>query len=110
MELFSRNPETPEDQEEDINWLDDLKFFIDHDDELLTQHLFPVINKHKAHPDTPDAYKMYVKPLRHCAIVYCNKFDTELPHKELFPTEAIVELAKLIAETQGKYIEKGDYE
>lgn len=110
FELFSRNPDMPMDQEEDINWLDDLKFYIDHNDELLTQYLFPAINKHKENPTAADAYKLYVNPLRQCAIKYCDKFETELPHKELFPTKSIIELAKHMADSQGQYIEKGDYE
>ena len=109
FELFSRNPDTP-DQEEDVNWLDDLKFYIDHNDELLTNYLFPAIKQHKQHLDQPNAYKIYIKPLRQCAIKYCEKFETDLPHKELFPTKSLAELAKHIADTQGKYIEKGDYE
>ena len=109
FELFSRNPDTP-DQEKDVNWLDDLKFYIDHDDQLLTNYLFPAIKQHKKDLDDVNAYKIYLKPLRQCAIKYCEKFETELPHKELFPIKSLVELAKHIADTQSKYIEKGDYE
>ena len=110
FELFSRNPETPQDDQEDINWLDDLKFYIDHDDALLTQHLFPAVKKHKENPEDLDAYKIYIKPLRQCAINYCDKFGTEKSHKELFPPQDIVKLAKMFADSQGKFIEKGDYE
>jgi hypothetical protein len=48
--------------------------------------------------------------LRQCAIQYCDKFETEKPHKELFPTDSIVKLAKTFAEKQESFIEKGDYE
>jgi hypothetical protein len=110
FELFSRNPEAEQKPEEEINWLDDLKFFIDNNDDLLTQQIFPAVARHKQHKDSDSAYKVYVKPLRQCAIKYCDKFETEKPHKELFPTSAIVKLARHLADQQGSFIEKGDYQ
>ena len=109
MELFSVNPGEENEKEEDIDWLDDLKFYIDHNDELLTKVMFPAINKHKEYPGHPDAYKLYVKPLSHCAEEYCKKFETEKPASELFPKDAIIELARRLAEVQDSFIEKGDY-
>jgi hypothetical protein len=110
FELFSRNPGEQKDPDQDIDWLDDLKFYIDNDDEMLSTYILPAVAQQKKHNDTGTSYKIYVKPLRQCAIQYCDKFETEKPHKELFPTDSIVKLAKTFAEKQESFIEKGDYE
>lgn len=110
FELFSRNPQDAHTPEEEIDWLDDLKFYIDNNDELLTKHIFPAVARQKELVDDPKVYKLYIKPLRRCAEDYCQRFETEKPHKELFPTEEIVKLAKSFAEQQKQFIEKGDYQ
>jgi len=110
FELFSRNPEDQKDPDNDINWLDDLKFYIDNNDDILTKYIFPAVAQQKKHSDSDTSYKVYVKPLRQCAIEYCDKFQTEKPHKELFPTTDIVKLARNFADKQKSFIEKGDYE
>lgn len=110
MELFSVNADGPQQAEDEINWLDDLKFYIDNDDAALTTHLFPAINKHKEHKGHPDAYKLYVPGLTKCAEEYCKKYETESPANELFPKDAIIELARNMAEVQEEFIKKGDYE
>lgn len=109
-EFFSAQPEDREDKEKDIDWLGDLKFFVDNDHDALVEFIFPAVDQHKKNVEDPKAYKVYIKPLRQCAIKYCKKFDTEKDHKTLFPTEEIVKLAKHIAETQKEFIERGDYE
>jgi hypothetical protein len=109
FELFSHNPNDQKDPDEDINWLDDLKFYIDNNDELLSNYIFPAVAQQKKFKDAESSYKAYVKPLRQCAINYCDKFETDKPHKELFPTSAIVKLARKFADQQGSFIEKGDY-
>jgi hypothetical protein len=111
LEFFSSTPQDQdEEKEKDIDWLGDLKFYVDNDDDALINHIFPAIDQHKKNVEDPKAYKIYVKPLRQCAMRYCKKFDTEKNHKELFPTEEIVRLAKEIAEIQKQCIERGDYE
>jgi hypothetical protein len=110
FELFSQNFSDQRDPEEDIDWVSDLKFYIDNDDNLLTNYIFPAVAQQKKINDKDAAYKVYIKPLRQCAMSYCDKFETEKPHKELFPTKSIVKLAKSFAETQNSFIEKGDYE
>jgi hypothetical protein len=109
LEFFSSEPQD-QDQEKEIDWLGDLKFFVDNDDDALINHIFPAVDYHKKNLEDPKAYKIYVKPLRQCAIKYCKKFDTEKSHRDLFPTEEIVKLAKHISETQKEFIERGDYE
>lgn len=110
MELFSQNPDSEQRQEEDIDWLDDLKFYIDNNDDVLAQFILPAINKHKQHQGHPSAYKLYVEPLTKCAEAYCKKFETEHPANELFSKDAIIELARNLADSQDGFIEKGDYE
>jgi hypothetical protein len=110
FELFSYNPQSEKDTDEDIDWLDDLKFYIDNNVELLTHYIFPAIARQKESSDDVNIYKIYIKPLRLCAKDYCQRFETEKPHKELFPTTDIVKLAKSFADIQKSFIEKGDYE
>jgi hypothetical protein len=110
FELFSRNPEEDNELDQDIDWLNDLKFYIDNNDELLSKHIFPAVAQQKTKHSDSDVYKVYIKPLRQCAMSYCDKFETDKPHKELFPTRDIVKLAKSFAETQKSFIDKGDYE
>ena len=47
--------------EDEVNWLDDLKFFIDNDTDVLSKQFFPAIRRHQAMPG-PDAYKFYMNP------------------------------------------------
>jgi hypothetical protein len=70
----------PKQDQQDIDWLGDLKFFIDNDDAI-----------------------------EKCLGHYCEKFEVETP-EEKFPKEKLIELAKRCAEEQEKYLDKGDYE
>ena len=99
----------PKDQEAEIDWLDDLKFFIDNDTDVLSQYYFPAIKRHRQHRDHPKAYKIYIKPIEACKEAYCEKYEIENPD-EKFPRDKIIELAKMCAEEQSKIIERGDYE
>ncbi len=98
----------PKDDKDDINWLEDLKFFMDNDDRLLNQFFFPAVKKHKDYKGHPDAYKLYVKPLMKCKEAYCEKFEIEQSELK-FPKEKIIELAKYIANEQEGFLNKGDY-
>jgi len=100
---------SPKEDEADVDWLDDLKFFIDNDNEMLNKHFFPAIKKHKEHKDHPHVYKVYIRPVEHAVAPYCKKFDIENPD-EKFPKEKLIDLAKRIAEEQARHIERGDYE
>ena len=99
----------PNDEEQDIDWIGDLKFFIDNDDRLLNQHFFPAVKRHKEHVGNPNAYKVYIRPLENCLEQYCNKFEIE-GREEKFPKESLIELAKKIAEEQEQHITNGDYD
>lgn len=107
-ELFSPIG-SPKENDQDIDWLGDLKFYIDNDEKMLSNHFFPAVKRHQEHRGHPDAYKLYIKPIESCLESYCDKFEIE--DRELkFPKEALIELAKQIAEEQEKFIEAGDYE
>jgi len=107
LEMFSPIG-APKDDQQDIDWLEDLKFFIDNDDKMLNQFFFPAIKKHKEHQGNPNAYKLYIRPLSKCKEAYCEKFEIEQP-EEKFTKEKIIELAKYIASEQENFLKKGDY-
>jgi hypothetical protein len=100
---------SPKEDDENVDWLDDLKFFIDNDDTMLNQYFFPAVKKHKEHIGNPNAYKIYVRPIEKCLRHYCDKFKIEAP-EEKFPKEKLIDLAKKIATEQEKFLERGDYE
>jgi hypothetical protein len=106
-EMFSPLGAPKEDQT-DIDWIGDLKFFIDNDDAILNQHFFPAIKKHEQYQGHPDAYKIYLKPLHTCLETYCNKFEVEDPGNK-FPKEKLIELARKFAMQQERFMERGDY-
>jgi hypothetical protein len=99
----------PKEDEHDIDWLGDLKFFMDNDNKMLENYFFPAVKRHKEHRGNPNAYKIYIRPLEKCLSEYCNKFEIEDPETK-FPKEQLIELAKKIAEEQEKFMEHGDYE
>lgn len=107
VELFSPIV-APQEQEDDIDWLDDLKFFMDNDDTMLNQYFFPAVKRHKEHRGNPNAYKIYIRPLESCLEAYCEKFQVEEPEQK-FPKDQLIELAKRIAEEQEQFMERGDY-
>jgi hypothetical protein len=99
----------PKDDQQEIDWLDDLKFFIDNDNRSLQQYFFPAIKRHKEHQGNPNAFKIYIRPVERCMETYCQKYEIENP-EEKFPKEKIIELAKRFASEQEKFLERGDYE
>jgi hypothetical protein len=99
----------PKDEQQDVDWLDDLKFFIDNDDEMLNKYFFPAVKKHKEYKGHPDAYKLYVKSIERCKDHYCQKFEIEKP-EEKFTKEKLIDLAKHFASEQEKHIQNGDYD
>jgi hypothetical protein len=107
-EMFSTIGAPTSDQE-DIDWTGDLKSFIDNDDNVLKNYFFPAVNRHKEYQGHPDAYKIYIRPLESCKEAYCEKFEIESP-EDKFPKEKLIELAKMIAIEQEKYMERGDYD
>jgi hypothetical protein len=99
----------PKDDQQEVDWLDDLKFFIDNDNKSLEQHFFPAIKRHKEHQGNPNAFKVYIRPIEQCKEMYCQKYEIANP-EEKFPKEKIIELAKRFASEQEKFLERGDYE
>jgi hypothetical protein len=105
-ELFS--PIGAPTDNQDINYLEDFKFFMDNDNKVLSNFLFPAIKKHKNYIGHPDAYKIYIKPLQQCKEMYCEKYKIDASNT--FTKEAIINMARKIAAEQEKYIGRGDYE
>ena len=99
----------PKDDTQDIDWLDDLKFFMDNDDAMLNQYFFPAVKRHKEHQGNPRVFKVYIRPIETCLDHYCEKYDID-DREEKFPKEKLIDLAKRIADEQEKYLEKGDYD
>jgi hypothetical protein len=96
-------------EEPDIDWISDLKFFIDNDDTMLNKYFFPAVKKHKDNKGHPDAYKIYIRPVEGCLTHYCDKFNIE-DREEKFTKDKLIELAKQFAKEQEKHINTGDYE
>ena len=107
--MFSAIGAPKEEEEADIDWISDLKFFIDNDNKMLENYIFPAVQRHKAQKDHPAAYKLYLSPIKACCKRYCQQFEIEEPQKK-FPMERLIELAKQMADTQKKFIENGDYD
>jgi len=99
----------PKQDDQEVNWLDDLKFFIDNDDKMLDQYFFPAVKRHKEHQGNPNVFKVYIRPIENCLNHYCQKFEID-DRSEKFPKEKIIELAKRFAEEQEQFLKKGDYE
>ena len=106
--MFSPIGAPSEDQGE-IDWIDDLKFYIDNNNDLLSRSMFPAIKKHMDYVDHPNAYKIYLKPLQQCTEAYCAEFKVDDPENK-FTEDAMVGLAKKIAEEQKQHIQNGDYD
>jgi hypothetical protein len=98
----------PQETEKIIDWGDDLKFYIDNEDSLLQQYMFPAVKKHEKHAGHPEAFKLYLRPIRSCLESYCDKFNIK-DAKEKFTDDVIEGLAKRLATEQEKHIEHGDY-
>jgi hypothetical protein len=113
MELFSPPSEMKEKDERldpEINYLDDLKYFIDNEDTLLSKFFFPAISKQKKQADNDQAYKLYVEPVRKTVNVYCQKFKLEDIKDKIFNDNSIIKVAKRIADEQKNHINKKEYE
>ena len=114
FELFDveLSPEKKEDKRLDpeINYLDDLKFFVDNDDQLLSKVFFPAVKKHKDNPEDQDAYKHYLDPIHTTIKIYCKKYNLDDIKEKIFHKAGVVDLAKKFAEEQAKHIKNKDYE
>lgn len=107
FELFSPIG-SPKEDDQEIDWLDDLKFYIDNNDELLNNYFFPAVKKHEEHVGHPHVYKIYLKVIKPCLNDYCKRFEVE-DIEDKFPKESLIGLAKRMAEEQENHIKNGDY-
>jgi hypothetical protein len=98
----------PKDNEQQVDWLDDLKFFIDNSDRILEQHFFPAIKRHEQHIGNPSVFKVYIRPIQIALENYCDKYDIG-NKEEKFTKEKLIDLAKKIAAEQEIHIKEGDY-
>lgn len=106
-EMFSPIGAPKEDQQE-IDWIGDLKYFIDNENQMLNKYFFPAIDRHKEHKGNPNVFKVYIRPVERCLDHYCDKFKID-KREEKFPKEKLIDLAKQFATEQEKHIAKGDY-
>ncbi len=113
MELFSV-PNAADDEkhkkfDRDVDYINDLKFWIDNSDKALSNYIFPAVKHHYAYPDHPESFTHYIEPLKKCAEEYCREFDL-MPYKEeIFNDEEIKKLAERVATEQTEHMHKGDY-
>lgn len=98
----------PKEDDQDIDWIDDLKFYIDNENKLLQNHIFPAIKKHEKYIGHPKVYKIYLQAIKPCLNDYCHTFKVDEP-EEKFPEDALEKLARQMATEQEKFIENGDY-
>lgn len=108
--MFSPLGSPREEDLAEIDWIDDLKAFIDDNESLLSKRIMPAVGKHKQHLKNPNAFKIYIKAIKLCAADYCNQFDINDIKEKIFTPEKIVELAKIYADQQERFINQGDYE
>lgn len=99
----------PTDKDTDIDWIGDLKFFMDHNDAVVRDLILPAVQKHKTSPKAPNAYKLYILPAMKCRKLYADKFDIK-DVEEKIKHDQILLLARKMAEEQSKHIEKKSYE
>jgi hypothetical protein len=109
-EMFSPigGPDEDQDQRE-VDWIGDLKFFMDSDEKMLENYFFPAVERHRDHFGNPNAWKLYVRPIRECLKCYLEQYEIEDSDKK-FTDDALQELAEKICKEQEKFIEEGDYD
>lgn len=95
--------------EDEVDWIDDLKFYMDNNDHILSQYFFPAVKKHQKYKDREDTYKIYVPVLYNCIKQYCSEFNIKDPETK-FTKDKILDMAKKISTEQQTYIDRGDYE
>ena len=116
FELFSRPDQDSDDKRKDprldheINYADDLKYFIDNEDSLLSKFFFPAIDKQKRMNNQENSFKLYIDPVSKSIDIYCRKFKLDDVKDKIFNNEIISDVAKKIAGEQGEHIKKKAYE
>ncbi len=111
FELFGPESENKDERlNSDIDYVSDLKFFIDNDNELVSQSLFPAIKKHKALGGEPGQYHVYLNAVKSAIPKYCAEYEMSDVEEDIFTNEVIEAVCKKFAEEQCNYLERGDYE
>lgn len=100
---------SPKKDEQEIDWLDDLHYYIDNNDQMLNQYFFPAVKRHKQHKGNPNVFKVYIRPIEKCLSHYCDEFDIE-DREQKFAKEKLIDLAKRFATEQEKFLQQGDYD
>jgi hypothetical protein len=95
--------------ETDVDWNSDLKFYIDNNHDILSNHFFPAVRKHKGYIGNPNIYKIYLRSIMKVLAQYINEFELS-NHEELFPKENLKELAKEIAAEYEERIVSGEFD
>jgi hypothetical protein len=99
----------PTDKDSDVDWIGDLKFFMDHNDSIVRDLILPAVQKHKTSPKAPNAFKLYIMPVMKCRKMYADQFKVDDVEKKISHKE-VIKIARKMAEEQSKHIEKKDYE
>lgn len=110
MELFSQPDNKDPRLNPDINYLDDLKFYVDNNSEMLSNIFFPAIKEQQAKNDPQEAYKLYIKPIRFAVEKYCEEYDLKDVKDDIFTDENVNEIAKRFATEQHNHINNKDYD
>jgi len=113
MELFAPPSEMKEKDERldpEINYLEDLKYFIDTEDDVLSKFFFPAISQQKKQSDKENSFKLYVEPVKKTVSIYCKKFKLEDIQDKIFNNDSVIKVAKRIADEQTNHIKKKDYD
>jgi hypothetical protein len=111
FELFGHNEKNKDPRlDPEINYIEDLKFFIDNDNQMLSKVFFPAIKSHQDNGGYDDDHEHYVEPIKKAIVIYCKAHDLSDIKDEIFDEASIHELAKKCAAEQHKHIHKGDYQ
>lgn len=110
MELFSQPDNKDPRLNPDINYLDDLKFFVDNNSEMLSNIFFPAVKEQQKSNNPEEAFKLYIKPLKFAVEKYCEQYDLKDVKDEIFTDENLSEIAKRFATEQHNHINNKDYE
>jgi hypothetical protein len=110
FELFGLETENKDERlSSDIDYVSDLKFFIDSDDDITSHSLFPAIKQHRKLGGKADQYQVYHGTVSSAIPKYCEQYDLNDIKEDIFTNEVIEAICKRFAEEQSKFIERGDY-
>jgi len=113
MELFAPPAEMKEKDkrlDSEINYLDDLKYFIDTENDVLSKFFFPAISQQKKQADKENSFKLYIEPVRKTVSIYCKKFKLEDIQDKIFNNDSVIKIARRIADEQSDHIKKKEYD